>query len=375
MAGIKLLKTSGLAALAAGLVLAAMPTTASAQERGDRWNRGEASGNIGGDNGRNRDGGNGEGRQQRQQSQQEQVQVQAPAQAPQPQAAPQRNWNGGGQRGDNSGWTARAQQQAPAPTPQAQAAPRRNWNDGNGTSRRSWGQSGGNQGGWAAQSQSAPTPQAQPAPQQQRRWNGGDRGTSGSWSQRGTPNDSGWSGRDTRQQQAKPPIWGAGRETYRSSDRDHNNDRYRNSGGRNDDRYRNNGGRNDSWNNRQGYNHQGNNHQGYNRQGYSGSYTNWNRDWRRDNRYDWNGWRSNNRNVFRLGRYHSPYSDWSYRRLSIGFYLDSLFFSNNYWINDPWQYRLPDAYGPYRWVRYYDDALLVDIYSGEVVDVIHDVFW
>ena len=31
--------------------------------------------------------------------------------------------------------------------------------------------------------------------------------------------------------------------------------------------------------------------------------------------------------------------------------------------------------GPYRWVRYYDDVLLVDIYSGEVVDVIHDFFW
>ena len=31
--------------------------------------------------------------------------------------------------------------------------------------------------------------------------------------------------------------------------------------------------------------------------------------------------------------------------------------------------------GPYRWVRYYDDALLVDIYSGEVVDVIYDFFW
>ena len=32
-------------------------------------------------------------------------------------------------------------------------------------------------------------------------------------------------------------------------------------------------------------------------------------------------------------------------------------------------------YGPYRWVRYYDDVLLVDVYSGEVVDVIYDFFW
>ena len=49
--------------------------------------------------------------------------------------------------------------------------------------------------------------------------------------------------------------------------------------------------------------------------------------------------------------------------------------SDRYWIQDPWQYRLPQVYGPYRWVRYYDDVLLVDIYSGEVVDVIHNFFW
>ena len=55
--------------------------------------------------------------------------------------------------------------------------------------------------------------------------------------------------------------------------------------------------------------------------------------------------------------------------------LGNLFFGSRYWINDPWRYRLPEVYGPYRWVRYYDDVLLVDIYSGEVVDVIYDFFW
>ena len=38
-------------------------------------------------------------------------------------------------------------------------------------------------------------------------------------------------------------------------------------------------------------------------------------------------------------------------------------------------YRLPPAYGGTRWIRYFDDALLVDTYSGEVIDVIHDFFW
>jgi hypothetical protein len=93
------------------------------------------------------------------------------------------------------------------------------------------------------------------------------------------------------------------------------------------------------------------------RDGRRGDHHRWDRRWRDNNRYNW------------------PYRSWSYRRLNIGFHLDSLFYSNRYWISDPWQYRLPAVYGPYRWVRYYDDVLLVDIYSGEVVDVIYDFFW
>ena len=115
------------------------------------------------------------------------------------------------------------------------------------------------------------------------------------------------------------------------------------------------------------------------RNGYASSsrdHRQWDRnDWRRDNRYNWSGYRNQHRDVFRAGRYYSPYNNYSYSRLSIGFFLNSGFFGRNYWINDPYQYRLPEVYGPYRWVRYYDDVLLVDIYSGEVVDVIHDFFW
>ncbi|MEO6093542.1 MAG: RcnB family protein [Novosphingobium sp.] len=108
---------------------------------------------------------------------------------------------------------------------------------------------------------------------------------------------------------------------------------------------------------------------------YAGNQQHWNHGWRGDNRYDWSGYRSSHRDVYRIGRYRSPYNDWSYRRLSIGFSLAPLFYSSSYWIDDPYTYRLPQAYGPYRWVRYYDDALLVDIYSGEVVDTIYDIFW
>jgi hypothetical protein len=101
----------------------------------------------------------------------------------------------------------------------------------------------------------------------------------------------------------------------------------------------------------------------------------WNRGWRDNNRYNWRHYRDRNRTVFHLGLYYAPYRNYSYSRIGVGFYLDSLFFGSRYWINDPWLYRLPEVYGPYRWVRYYDDVVLVDIYTGEVVDVIYDFFW
>lgn len=142
---------------------------------------------------------------------------------------------------------------------------------------------------------------------------------------------------------------------------------------RTDTRYngtRYNGGR---YNGSRGYD--GNRHYDGHNNHYQGNYRNWNRGWRDDHRYDWHDYRNSHRNVYHLGNYYSPYRSWSYRPLSIGFYLDPLFYSSSYWIDDPYQYRLPEAYGPYRWVRYYDDALLVDIYSGEVVDSIQDFFW
>lgn len=101
----------------------------------------------------------------------------------------------------------------------------------------------------------------------------------------------------------------------------------------------------------------------------------WTNSWRNDNRYDWRSYRERNRNFYRPGRYYSPYRDRNYSRLSIGFSLGSAYYGSRYWINDPWQYRLPAAYGSYRWVRYYDDVLLVDVRNGRVVDVIRDFFW
>lgn len=106
-----------------------------------------------------------------------------------------------------------------------------------------------------------------------------------------------------------------------------------------------------------------------------GSNRAWDRGWRSNSRYDWSNYRASNRTIYRLGRYNAPYASYRYSRVGVGFTLGSPFYGQNYWVSDPWQYRLPEVYGPYRWVRYYDDVVLVDIYSGEVVDVIYDFFW
>lgn len=108
---------------------------------------------------------------------------------------------------------------------------------------------------------------------------------------------------------------------------------------------------------------------------YNNGRYNWNRDWRSDRRYDWNNHRQSYRHVYSPGRYRAPYSSYYYRPLGIGHRLNAPFYGNSYWISDPWDYRLPQAYGPYRWVRYFDDVLLVNTHNGTVTDVIRNFFW
>ncbi|WP_254605245.1 RcnB family protein, partial [Sphingomonas bacterium] len=102
----------------------------------------------------------------------------------------------------------------------------------------------------------------------------------------------------------------------------------------------------------------------------------WNRGWRGDNRYDWGGYRAQNRSAFHLPRYYAPPSwRYGYRRFSPKFTLSVGLFDRGFWIDDAYAYRLPPAQWPYQWVRYYNDALLVDVRTGYVVDTVYDIFW
>jgi hypothetical protein len=96
--------------------------------------------------------------------------------------------------------------------------------------------------------------------------------------------------------------------------------------------------------------------------------------WRSDHRYNWREHRRRHRSLFHLGIYFDPFG-WNYRPYSIGWRLWPGYYSSRYWIHDPWQYRLPYAPPGYRWIRYHDDALLVDTWDGRVVDVIYNFFW
>ena len=107
---------------------------------------------------------------------------------------------------------------------------------------------------------------------------------------------------------------------------------------------------------------------------WRGTGNHWRGDWRSDHRYDWRSHRRRHRSLFHFGFYYDPFG-WSYRPYSIGWRLWPGYYRSSYWLQDPWAYRLPYAPPGYRWIRYYDDALLVDTWDGTVIDVIRDFFW
>ncbi|MEH3159344.1 MAG: RcnB family protein [Sphingomonas taxi] len=224
----------------------------------------------------------------------------------------------------------------PQPAPEARG-PGQGWRGGD---------RGGDRGGW----QNARPPQ--PAPQQpDQDWRRRDRPDGGNDWRRG---DRPGAGNDWRRDDRTPP-----RPDWRQPGSPQARNEWRGNDRRDWDRRDDN--RRD-WNGNAGWNG--------NRGGA------WNRGWRNDDRYDWGRNRQLNRGLYRLPRYYAP-SGWGYgyRRFSVGVSLSSILFSRNYWIDDPYAYRLPEVYGPYRWVRYYDDALLVDIRTGMVVDTVYDIFY
>lgn len=98
------------------------------------------------------------------------------------------------------------------------------------------------------------------------------------------------------------------------------------------------------------------------------------RDSRREARQDWRDYRRSNRGVFNRPAYVGP-RGYRYRPVTIGYRFQPMYYSSRYIIDDPYRYRLPRAEGPRRWVRYGDDAVLVNIRTGRVIEVHNNFFW
>jgi len=94
-----------------------------------------------------------------------------------------------------------------------------------------------------------------------------------------------------------------------------------------------------------------------------------NRRWGND---DWRGWRNQNRALYSRGNWRAPFRYQSFR---TGGRIGTPFYAQRYWVSDPGRYHLPNAVGPQRWVRHYDDLLLVDTRRGNVLRVIRGFYW
>lgn len=96
------------------------------------------------------------------------------------------------------------------------------------------------------------------------------------------------------------------------------------------------------------------------------------REARQEYREDWRDYRRTHRKVYARGKWHAPFR---YRAWETGTRLKPVYYSSRYYIADPWRYRLPPARGYLRWVRHYDDVLLVNVRTGVVVRVYRGFFW
>jgi Nickel/cobalt transporter regulator len=186
--------------------------------------------------------------------------------------------------------------------------------------------------------------------------------------------------RNDGQSRNQTPTWQVDRNRGNNSDRngergyDRDNDRnvYRYRNGNNNGGWAGNG----NWNNNQ---RNDNSHQWFdNRQSGQRGRDNYER-----NRYD--GYRANNYR-YSSGRYYAR------QRFSIGIYFLPRGYSTRVWyvgdwlpydyyddvrfhLDSPWSYNLYDAPVGCHWVRVGADALLIDYYSGEILEVVYSLFW
>ncbi|QIG78806.1 RcnB family protein [Stakelama tenebrarum] len=102
------------------------------------------------------------------------------------------------------------------------------------------------------------------------------------------------------------------------------------------------------------------------------------RDDRRDRAHrwaenDWRHYRNANRAYFARGHWNAPFR---YTRFRAGVRIAPAYYGTRFVIADPWRYHLPPLRAGYlRYVRHYDDVLVIDMRRGVVVRVYNNFYW
>ncbi|MFM5895357.1 MAG: RcnB family protein [Novosphingobium sp.] len=89
---------------------------------------------------------------------------------------------------------------------------------------------------------------------------------------------------------------------------------------------------------------------------------------------DWRDYRKSHRQVYQRGTYNAP-RGMRYRPVTVGYNFQPAFYSSRYQLTNYNTYRLPNPGYNHRWVRYGNDAVMVDIRNGRVLRVISGFFW
>jgi Ni/Co efflux regulator RcnB len=78
--------------------------------------------------------------------------------------------------------------------------------------------------------------------------------------------------------------------------------------------------------------------------------------------------------AFRIGPYHPP-GRWHYRRWHYGQFLPPVYWGRPYLLPDFWLFGLDIPPLGYAWVRYGDDAILIELTDGRIVQIVYGIFF
>ena len=93
---------------------------------------------------------------------------------------------------------------------------------------------------------------------------------------------------------------------------------------------------------------------------------------RQEYREDWQDYRRDNRNAFRGTRFVAPFR---YRTFNPGVRLSTSYYGPRYYVNNYSNYRLHAPGRNQRYIRHYNDLLLVNVRSGVVIRAYHNFYW